>query len=182
LIGAEITDGQRDILLGTRRGIVIRFPETEVRPMGRTAYGVRGIALDEGNEVIGMETITADSTTSVLTVTERGYGKRTPVTEYRVQGRGGRGIISVKVTDKTGPAVGFLQVKETDDVMIMTAEGKVLRIKMQDVREVGRNAQGVRLIDIDEQDRVVGIAKLVESDDLDSPNVEGNGAHTPQNA
>lgn len=176
LIGAEITDGQRELLLGTRQGIVIRFPETDVRAMGRTARGVRGITLDEGNEVIGMETITPDSTTSILTVTERGYGKRTPVTEYRVQSRGGRGVISVKVTEKTGPAVGFLQVKESDEVMIMTAEGKVLRIKIQDMREIGRNAQGVRLIDIEDTDRVVGIAKLGESEDLESPNVEGNGA------
>ena len=98
LIGVQITDGQREILLGTRQGIVIRFNEEKVRPMGRTAHGVRGITLEEGNFVIGMETLLADSTSTILTITEGGYGKRTTVDEYRVQGRGGKGIISVKTT------------------------------------------------------------------------------------
>ena len=163
LIGVEITDGQRQILLGTRDGIVIRFKEEDVRSMGRTAHGVHGITLDEGNYVIGMETITPDSTASILTVTERGYGKRTLVSEYRLQGRAGRGIISVKVTDRNGPAVSFHQVRDGDEIMVMTAEGKILRTKVDDVREIGRNAQGVRLIDMEEADRVVGVAKLAES-------------------
>ncbi|MEK7797767.1 MAG: DNA gyrase subunit A, partial [Nitrospirota bacterium] len=163
LIGVEITDGQRQILLGTRDGIVIRFKEEDVRSMGRTAHGVRGITLDEGNYVIGMETITTDSTASILTVTERGYGKRTLVSEYRLQGRAGRGIISVKVTDRNGPAVSFHQVRDGDEIMVMTAEGKILRTKVDDVREIGRNAQGVRLIDMEEADRVVGVAKLAET-------------------
>jgi DNA gyrase subunit A len=163
LIGVEITDGQREILLGTRHGIVIRFREEDVRPMGRTAHGVRGISLDEGNYVIGMETITPDSTASILTVTEGGYGKRTLVSEYRLQGRAGRGIISVKVTEKNGPAVSFHQVRGSDEIMVMTAEGKILRTKVDDVREIGRNAQGVRLIDMEDTDRVVGVAKLAET-------------------
>jgi DNA gyrase subunit A len=163
LIGVEITDGQREILLGTRHGIVIRFKEEDVRSMGRTAHGVRGISLDEGNYVIGMETITPDSTASILTVTEGGYGKRTLVSEYRLQGRAGRGIISVKVTDKNGPAVSFHQVRDGDEIMVMTAEGKILRTLVDDVREIGRNAQGVRLIDMEETNRVVGVAKLAES-------------------
>ena len=163
LIGVEITDGQREILLGTRQGIVIRFKEDDVRPMGRTARGVRGISLDEGNEVIGMETITPDSTAAILTVTEYGYGKRTAVSEYRLQGRGGRGIISVKVTGKNGPAVSFHQVRDDDEIMVMTAEGKILRTKVDDVREISRNAQGVRLIDMGENDRVIGVAKLAET-------------------
>src|SRR5438309_10883616 len=163
LIGVEITDGQREILLGTRDGIVIRFREEDVRPMGRPAYGVRGITLDEGNYVIGMETITPDSTTSILTVTERGYGKRTLVSEYRLQGRAGKGIISVKVTEKNGHAVSFHQVRDGDEIMVMTAEGKILRTRVDDVREIGRNAQGVRLIDMADTDRVVGVAKLAES-------------------
>jgi len=163
LIGVEITDGQREILLGTRQGIVIRFKEEDVRPMGRTARGVRGISLDEGNEVIGMETITPDSTAAILTVTEYGYGKRTAVSEYRLQGRGGRGIISVKVTEKNGSAVSFHQVRDDDEIMVMTAEGKILRTKVDDVREISRNAQGVRLIDMGENDRVIGVAKLAET-------------------
>jgi DNA gyrase subunit A len=163
LIGAQLTNGQREILLGTRQGITIRFKEEEVRPMGRTAYGVKGITLEEGNEVIGMETITPDSTTSILTVTEGGYGKRTPVGEYRIQGRGGKGIISVKTTERNGLAVGFLQVRDGDEIMLIAAQGKVLRCKVDDIREIGRNTQGVRILDLDgEGDRVVGVARLAE--------------------
>ena len=164
LIGVQLTDGQREILLGTRQGITIRFKEEEVRPMGRTAHGVKGITLEEGNEVIGMETITPDSTTSILTVTEGGYGKRTPVGEYRVQGRGGKGIISVKTTERNGLAIGFLQVRDGDEIMLIAAQGKVLRCKVDDIREIGRNTQGVRILDLDgEGDRVVGVARLAET-------------------
>ncbi|CUS33816.1 DNA gyrase subunit A [Candidatus Nitrospira nitrificans] len=163
LIGVQLTDGQREILLGTRQGLTIRFKEEEVRSMGRMAYGVKGITLEEGNEVIGMETITPDSTTSILTVTEGGYGKRTPVGEYRIQGRGGKGIISVKTTERNGLAVGFLQVRDDDQIMLMAAQGKVLRCKVDDIREIGRNTQGVRILDLDgEGDRVVGVARLAE--------------------
>ena len=164
LIGAHITDGQREILIGTKQGLTIRFTEDEVRPMGRTAYGVKGITLEEGNEVIGMETITPDSTTAILTVTEGGYGKRTPVGEYRVQGRGGKGIISVKTTERNGLAIGFLQVRDGDEIMLMAAQGKVLRCRVDDIREVGRNTQGVRVLDLEgEDDRVVAVARLAES-------------------
>ena len=138
--------------------------KSEVRPMGRTAYGVKGITLEEGNEVIGMETITPDSTTAILTVTEGGYGKRTPVGEYRVQGRGGKGIISVKTTERNGLAVGFLQVRDGDEIMLMAAQGKVLRCKVGDIREIGRNTQGVRILDLDgDEDRVVAVARLADS-------------------
>ncbi|MCP9472644.1 MAG: DNA gyrase subunit A [Nitrospira sp.] len=179
LIGVHLTDGQREILLGTRQGITIRFKEDEVRPMGRTAYGVKGITLEESNEVIGMETITPDSTTAILTVTEGGYGKRTPVGEYRVQGRGGKGIISVKTTEKNGPAVGFLQVRDGDEIMLMAAQGKVLRCKVDDIREVGRNTQGVRILDLDgENDRVVGVARLAEAGDRDEPASEDGASGT----
>jgi DNA gyrase subunit A len=164
LIGVQVTDGQREILLGTKQGITIRFSESDVRSMGRTAYGVKGITLEEGNEVIGMETITPDSTTAILTVTEGGYGKRTPVGEYRVQGRGGKGIISVKTTERNGLAVGFLQVRDSDEIMLMAAQGKVLRCKVGDIREIGRNTQGVRILDLEgEDDRVVAVARLADS-------------------
>jgi len=173
LIEVQLTDGQREILLGTKQGITIRFKEEEVRPMGRTAYGVKGITLEEGNEVIGMETITPDSTTSILTVTEGGYGKRTPVGEYRVQGRGGKGIISVKTTERNGPAVGFLQVRDGDEIMLIAAQGKVLRCKVDDIREIGRNTQGVRILDLDgETDRVVGVARLAEVVEREDPTPE----------
>jgi DNA gyrase subunit A len=174
LISVHVTDGQREILLGTKKGITIRFKEDDVRPMGRTAHGVRGITLEEGNEVIGMETITPDSTTQILTVTEGGYGKRTPVNEYRVQGRGGKGIISVKTTERNGLAVGFLQVRDGDEIMLMAAHGKVLRCKVDEFREIGRNTQGVRILDLEGTgDRVVAVARLAESAEV--PPEEGGG-------
>jgi len=164
LIAVHVTDGSREMLLGTKQGITIRFKEEDVRPMGRTAHGVKGITLEEGDEVIGMETITPDSTTAILTVTEGGYGKRTPVNDYRVQGRGGKGIISVKTTERNGLAVGFLQVRDGDEIMLMAAKGKLLRCKVDDIREVGRNTQGVRVLDLDgDDDRVVGVARLAEA-------------------
>jgi DNA gyrase subunit A len=170
LIGVHLTDGHREILLGTKQGITIRFKEEEVRPMGRTAYGVKGITLEEGNEVIGMETITPDSTTAILTVTEGGYGKRTPVGEYRIQGRAGKGIISVKTTERNGLAVGFLQVRDGDEIMLIAAQGKVLRCKVDDIREIGRNTQGVRILDLDgDGDRVVGVARLAETVEREDP-------------
>jgi len=170
LIGVQLTDGQREILLGTKQGITIRFAESEVRSMGRTAHGVKGITLEEGNDVIGMETITPDSTTSILTVTEGGYGKRTSVGEYRVQGRGGKGIISVKTTEKNGLAVGFLQVRDSDEIMLIAAQGKVLRCKVGDIREIGRNTQGVRILDLEgEEDRVVAVARLAEPVEREDP-------------
>ncbi|MEK7337017.1 MAG: DNA gyrase subunit A [Nitrospirota bacterium] len=163
LIAVHVTDGSREMLLGTKQGITIRFKEEDVRSMGRTAHGVKGITLEAGDEVIGMETITPDSTTAILTVTEGGYGKRTPVNDYRVQGRGGKGIISVKTTERNGLAVGFLQVREGDEIMLMAAKGKLLRCKVDDIREVGRNTQGVRVLDLDgDDDRVVGVARLAE--------------------
>ena len=174
LIGVQITDGQREILLGTRQGIVIRFKEDEVRPMGRTAHGVRGITLEEGNEVIGMETITPDSTTAVLTITEGGFGKRTPVSEYRLQGRGGKGIISVKTTERNGLAVGFVQVRENDEIMMMSSKGKILRCRVDKIREVGRNTQGVRVLEMEEaDDRVVGVARLADTGDRDETAANG---------
>ncbi len=177
LIAVHITDGQREILIGTRRGITIRFREDEVRPMGRTAYGVKGITLEEGDHVIGMETITPDSTTAILTVTEGGYGKRTPVTEYRVQGRGGKGIISVKTTERNGLAVGFLQVRDGDQVMVMAAHGKVLRCRVDDIREIGRNTQGVRLLELEGgDDRVVSVARLADSGEREEEPEDGGTA------
>ena len=168
-------------MLGTRQGVVIRFNEEEVRPVGRVARGVRGIRLEEGNAVIGMVTIGTDSTTSILTVTEGGYGKRTTVGEYRVQTRGGKGVISVKVTEKNGHAISFHLVRDADEIMLMTAEGKVLRIRVGDLREIGRNAQGVRLIDMEDGDHVVGVAKLAEPEEQETPEVDGDGGPSLRN-
>jgi len=135
--------------------------------------------LDEGNEVIGMVTITSETQSSILTVTERGYGKRTQVEEYRVQSRAGKGVISVKVTEKNGPAISFHQVWESDEIMLMSAEGMILRTRMGDIREIGRNAQGVRLIDLPDDDRVVGVAKLAETDEGDQAEPDDPDGDTP---
>jgi DNA gyrase subunit A len=163
LIGAEITDGKRDVFLGTRDGLSIRFSETDVREIGRTGKGVIGIRLGEGNEVVGMEIVRDDST--ILTVTKNGYGKRSTLEDYRSQGRGGKGIITIKITEKNGRVTGIAQVSEEDEIILITGNGKVLRIRAKDISVQGRNTQGVRLFDIDEGDSVVSFAKVVEREE-----------------
>jgi DNA gyrase subunit A len=179
LIAVRLSEGSHDILIGTKQGICIRFPESEARPIGRVGRGVRGILLDEGNESIGMEIVQEAANATILTVTERGYGKRTGLEEYRRQGRGGKGIISIKTTPRNGHAVAVLQVSDEDELMLMTAEGKILRLKLSSIRTIGRNTQGVRLIDIGETDRVIGVAPLAEKADEETdqaaPKEEGNG-------
>jgi DNA gyrase subunit A len=163
LMAAQITDGTGEIFIGTRDGLAIRFPEGDVRPMGRTAYGVRGITLREGDEVVAMELVRPGST--LLTVTEHGYGKRTELDEYRVQSRGGVGIINIQTTERNGRVVGMASVHDEDEFMLITQQGKILRTVARDIRTIGRATQGVRLIEIDEDDRVVALARLVEKDD-----------------
>ena len=160
VIAAEITDGQGEIFLGTRRGKAIRFPERDVRPMGRTAHGVRGIRLRAGDEVGGMAVVRSGG--AVLTVTEHGYGKRTELDEYRSQSRGGVGIISIHTTVRNGRVAGIEYVEEEDELMLITQKGKVLRMDTKDIRPIGRATQGVRLIEIDDHDRVVSLARLRE--------------------
>jgi DNA gyrase subunit A len=163
LISAEVTDGERDVFLGTRDGLSIRFSETDVREIGRAGKGVIGIRLDESNEVVGMEIVRDDST--ILTVTEKGYGKRSTLEDYRSQGRGGKGIITIKTTEKNGRVIGMAQVSEDDEIILITTNGKVLRIRTKDISVQGRNTQGVRLFDIDEGDKVVSFAKVVEREE-----------------
>ncbi len=166
LIEVSITDGKQEILLSTREGQAIRFSEDEARPMGRTAYGVTGIRLDQNGEkdkVVSMEVLKQKAT--VLTVTENGYGKRTDIDEYRVQGRGGSGIITVKTNDRNGSVVGVKQVTDDDDVMIITDRGKIIRMKVQGISVMGRNTQGVRLIQLESGEKVVAFAKLAEKDE-----------------
>ena len=163
LMAAQITDGTGEIFIGTRDGVAIRFPEGDVRPMGRTAYGVRGITLREGDEVVAMEVVRPGST--LLTVTEHGYGKRTELDEYRVQSRGGVGIINIQTTERNGRVVGMASVHDEDEFMLITQQGKILRTVARDIRTIGRATQGVRLIEIDAEDRVVSLARLVEKDD-----------------
>jgi DNA gyrase subunit A len=179
LIAVRLTDGNKEILIGTKKGLVIRFPEKQVRSMGRTAMGVKGISLAPDNEAIGMEALDQGTGASILTVTERGFGKRTDPKEYRSQGRGGKGIISVRTTPKNGNAVAALQVANDQEIMLMTAEGKIIRLKVKDIRVIGRNTQGVRLIDLDPNDRVIGVTTLAEQSEIDEipeeTAQEGNG-------
>jgi DNA gyrase subunit A len=163
LISAEVTDGNRDVFLGTRDGLSIRFSEDDVREIGRTGKGVIGIRLDENNEVKGMEIVRDDST--ILTVTEKGYGKRSTLEDYRSQGRGGKGIITIKTTEKNGRVIGMAQVSGEDEIILITSNGKVLRLRAGDISVQGRNTQGVRLFDIEEGDKVVSFAKVVERED-----------------
>ncbi|KFA92007.1 DNA gyrase subunit A [Archangium violaceum] len=164
LVAVKITDGTKDILLSTATGMSIRFPEEEVRSMGRQAYGVKGITLEEGDEVVGADVVEKDTT--ILTVTENGYGKRTEESEYRQQGRGGKGIIDIKATERNGKVVGLVQVTDKDEVMLVTNGGMLIRMKAKEISVIGRNTQGVRLIALESADeKVTGISKLPESED-----------------
>jgi DNA gyrase subunit A len=158
VMGARRTDGQREVLLSTKQGMIIRFPEDEVRPMGRTAAGVRGIDVDEGDQVIAAETIKEGVT--ILTVTERGFGKRTPLDEYRLQGRAGKGIIDIKTAGRNGAVVGMLQVREGDDILVVTTKGKMIRLHADEITSQGRNTMGVRIIDLDADDQVGNLARV----------------------
>jgi DNA gyrase subunit A len=170
LIASEVTDGKRDVFLGTRDGISIRFNETDVREIGRTGKGVIGIRVDEGNEVVGMEIVRDDST--ILTVTENGFGKRSSLEDYRSQSRGGKGIITIKTTEKNGRVIGMAQVSEDDEILLITGNGKLLRTRSRDISVQGRNTQGVRLLETEEGDKVVCLAKVVEREDEKEPGME----------
>ena len=165
LIRVAVTQGDQDILLGTREGLAIRFSEADVRAIGRTARGVKGIRLAKGDEVVGMEVLSPAAT--LLTVSESGYGKRTNESEYRPQSRGGRGLINLRVTAKTGPVMGILQVFDEDDVMIMSDQGNLVRLSVGDIRRIGRNTQGVRLINLGPDQRLVGAVRIEEDGESD---------------
>ncbi|MGQ9745627.1 MAG: DNA gyrase subunit A [Dissulfurimicrobium sp.] len=164
LIAADMTDGKADIFLGTRNGFSIRFHESDVRQMGRTAAGVKGIALKDGDEVVDMVIISKDQGT-LMTVTENGYGKRTSIDEYRTQRRGGKGIINIKTTDKVGSVVNVFMVDDTDELILVGTSGNIIRIKTSDVRTIGRSTQGVRLIHLAEGDKLAAVAKLAEREE-----------------
>ncbi len=192
LIGAKLTDGKQMIFLASRNGQAILFRETEVRPMGRAAAGVIGMDLASGDSVVSMETVQPDFgiirkefkrqtedltklesdqireslTSLMLTVTERGYGKRTPLAEYRVTSRGGKGVINVKTTERNGKVVAALQVTEEADVMVITSHGKIIRVRANEIREAGRSTQGVRLLRLEGDDRVVAAAGIYASEEV----------------
>jgi DNA gyrase subunit A len=163
LIAVEETDGTKDLFLASRNGMAIRFNEEDVRPMGRTAYGVRGMQLREGDEVVAMGVVGEGST--VLTVCERGYGKRTEIEEYRRQSRGGIGLKDIQTSRRNGPVVDMACVTEQHEVFIVTEQGQIIRTKAGDFSLIGRDTQGVKVIELAEGDRVVSLATLLEVED-----------------
>ena len=166
VIGVRLTDGQQELILSTAGGQSIRFKEEQVRPTGRGTFGVVGMKLEPGDKVVSMEILTLGF--DILTVSEGGYGKRTAMAEYRLQSRGGKGIITMKTTEKTGRVVGVQQVTEDDQLMLISNKGKIIRLRIKDIRVIGRNTQGVRLIEIEEGERVVSLARLAEKEEEES--------------
>jgi DNA gyrase subunit A len=165
ILSAAITSGEDEIFLVTRKGLSIHFHESDVRTMGRLAAGVKGITLGEGDEVAGVAIIKSDD--SILTVTENGYGKRTAVSEYKLQSRGGKGLFTIKTSERNGNVVGVLPVVDDDQVMLVANSGKIIRMPMDSMRLIGRNTQGVRLINLDEGEYVVDISILAREEDMD---------------
>lgn len=163
LIEARITDGTCDILMATRLGQAIRFPEGKVRAMGRSAYGVRGVALGKNDRVVGMVVIKRD--TSLLVVTENGYGKRSNISDYRITNRGGKGIINVKVTERNGPVVDIKTVEDQDELMLITSKGIIIRQPAKQVKVIGRSTQGVKLMNLDPGDNVKDVARVIKSEE-----------------
>ena len=172
VIGVHLTDGNQEIILSTADGQSIRFKEEQVRSTGRGSFGVVGMRLDAGDKVVSMEILSLGF--DVLTVSEGGYGKRTETDEYRLQSRGGKGVITMKTTDKTGRVIGVQQVTEEDQLMLVTTNGKIIRLRIKDIRVIGRNTQGVCLINLEEGERVVSLARLAEKEE-EGESEDGNG-------
>jgi DNA gyrase subunit A len=167
LIEAVRTTGQNEVLLGTRDGMAIHFGEQDVRPMGRAAYGVKGIELETGDEVVALEVVDASGT--VLTVSEHGFGKRTMIDEYRRQSRGGKGLINIKTSGRNGRVVGVKFLRGDEGVMLITKNGMIIRLNTADISTIGRNTLGVRLIQLEEGDQLVSVARLAEREDGEEP-------------
>jgi DNA gyrase subunit A len=173
LVSARLCDGSMEVFLATRGGQAIRFTESQVRSMGRTAAGVRGISLEKGDAVVAMEALAGAP--SILTVTEFGFGKRTRLDEYPLQNRGGKGVITIKTTDRNGTVVGVLVVEDTDEVMLSSDAGEIIRLKVSGIREIGRNTQGVTLKDLKDGERLAGVARLAEAEDEEEGEENGEG-------
>jgi DNA gyrase subunit A len=193
LIGVEITNGKDQILLGTKKGLAIRFEETDVRAMGRPAGGVTGLRFKrEGDEVVSMVIVphAGDPTNCmILTACVNGFGKRTPYDEYRLQGRGGSGVINIDASERNGDVVGMTVVCDTDELMMITEKGIMMRTKVSSVRSTGRNAQGVTLIGLDKGDKLVAMAKVDaeqspagEAPEGEAPNTDGTNNEAPPEA
>ncbi|HEY6198392.1 MAG TPA: DNA gyrase subunit A [Candidatus Binatia bacterium] len=178
VISVRLTDGNQEIILSTQDGQSIRFKESQVRPTGRDTYGVVGMALEENDAVVSMEISSPGA--NILTASEKGYGKRTQMDEYRLQSRGGKGIITMKTTDKTGRVVGVQMVSEDDQLMLVTNIGKIIRLRVKDIRIIGRNTQGVRLIDLEEGERLVSLARLAEKEDEEESAPEPPASPEPE--
>lgn len=173
LISVRLTDGSKEIIIGTKNGLLIRFPETDVRSMGRTATGVKGINIDDSDEVVGMEVL--EENTEILIVTKNGYGKRTPAEEYRIQGRGGKGIKTCNITDKNGNLVAMKAVTGEEDVMLITTGGVLIRMAVSDISTMGRNTQGVRLIRLNEsEEEFVATVAMVEKEEEKEEEINGD--------
>ncbi|MEJ2577036.1 MAG: DNA gyrase C-terminal beta-propeller domain-containing protein, partial [Gammaproteobacteria bacterium] len=164
LVGVDLTDGRQDILLFTSAGKAIRFAETDVRPMGRAACGVRGVRLGPDQRVISLIVARGGD---VLTVTANGFGKRTPQDQFPRKGRGGMGIISIKTSERNGEQVGAVQVADEDEIMLITNGGTLVRTRVDDVSRMGRDTQGVKLISLSKAERLIGIERIEVLDDVD---------------
>jgi len=174
VVGVRLTEGTQEIILSTSDGQAIRFEESEARPMGRDTYGVRGMKLDEGDSVVALDLVEQGGT--LLAVAENGYGKRSAMEEYRRTHRGGKGIITMKTTEKTGRVIGVRMVTDADQIMLVTNGGKVIRMQVDEIRVIGRNTQGVRLIEMESGERVAAVARLAErDDDGEGPEVVAGG-------
>ncbi len=180
LISVKLTDGERDIIIGTKNGLLIRFPETDVRSMGRTATGVKGITLSDGDEVVGMDIL--EEKDDILIVTKKGYGKRTGAEEYRIQSRGGKGIKTCNITEKNGDLVSVQTVTGEEDIMVITADGVIIRMDVAQISRLGRNTMGVKLIRLgaDDEQYVSTVAKVEKESDLEDETDEGDEAMTDQ--
>jgi DNA gyrase subunit A len=174
LIAVRLTTGEQNLLLSTAQGQAIQFSESDVRPMGRAARGVIGIRMEPGDRVIGMEVL--EPGCNILTVTENGYGKQTPITDYPLQGRGGKGVINIKTTERNGIVVGVQPVRDTDELMVLTSSGKLIRMRVKEISLIGRNTQGVRLISVAGEDKVVSVARVAEEENGVVESIGNNGA------
>jgi DNA gyrase subunit A len=163
LIAVALTDGNQDLFLGSKEGKSIRFKEKQIRETGRATKGVRGMDLEGDDEIVGME-IVGDGT-AILTVCEHGHGKRTDASEYRSQRRGGKGIITIKTSERNGKVVGINKMMDDEDLMLITTLGKIIRIHGGNIPVIGRNTQGVRLIGIESEEKVCGVARLAEKEE-----------------
>ena len=158
LINVELTDGNRQIILATKNGLAVRFEERNVRPTGRSAQGVRGISLKDNDEVMGM--VVASDENTLLTVTENGYGKRTSIAEYRLINRGGSGVINIQCSERNGKVVSICPVTENDDIIFISKNGIIIRVPATDISVIGRNTQGVKIMKLEENDKVVAAVKV----------------------